>query len=113
MTFSDTRPLTMKELSECPCIEMTSQYPLGPQFVKFPSSSLTVQEDIGMQKTVDAISSNTNLGNDESDEVQTQSVVFDIDDMSSRINSSTKVTEIPREIDQLEIQDVSINQLTY
>ena len=109
--FVDTRTLTQRELDECPHIILTSQHPWDPHSVWFPRTSRYVQEEVEMrQSNIGAVGSQpkyseANIYNFEEggDNV---TVLFDMDDMSRRIISSAKVTEIPRMVSNVTIQDV-------
>ena len=100
--FLNTRTPTARELSECPHIEMTSQHPWDPHTVRFPESSRSVREEIEMQRTVGAISTEHQLPETEIDQ---DSIIFDLGDINTHIISSAKVTEVPRTMSAVEIQD--------
>ena len=47
IVFAETRTPTLKELNECPHVQLTSSSPWIPSQVKFPGSSMSLEDEVG------------------------------------------------------------------
>ena len=56
IVYVDTHTPTDAELDACPKVELSSPYPWNPHQVKFPSSKLTLEEEVGGMQYLSGIS---------------------------------------------------------
>jgi hypothetical protein len=98
-----TRTPTDRELNTCPHVVLSSEHDWDPKNVRFPKASRTVEEEI--TRTIGSVNVEGNCCDDNSDE-ESDSVVFDIGGMSQRMIASVKVQTVPRQVSQVEVQDV-------
>ena len=99
-----TRTPTERELQTCEHIVMSSPHDWDPQNVRFPKASRTVEEEIS--RSVGAVSVDRDDNREDYDSEELDSVLFDIGRMSKRMIASVKVSSVPRQISQVEVQDV-------
>jgi hypothetical protein len=103
-----TRTPTDRELHECRHIELSSNRDWDPQNVRFPKASRTVEEEITRTIGIGAVNTDGDRWDGGSDELPcyAELPVFDMGGMSQRLIASVKVQSVPRQVSQVEVQDV-------
>jgi hypothetical protein len=96
-----TRTPTGQELQTFPHVVLSSEHKCGPQNVRFPRASQTVEEEIS--RTVGAVMTQDRASTEDPDN-DAMDCVSDIGNMSKRLIASIKVTSLPRQISQVETE---------
>jgi len=101
--MANTCTPTAQELHDCTHIVLLSTHPWDPHRVRYPESSRTVQEKIGMQRSIDGVRvsrggvSWEEPANEKSSKVE----IFNMDGVLSRLISSVKISKV-----KVQVQDV-------
>ena len=106
--LTDTRTPTQQELDECRHVIMSSPHPWDPHRVQFPEQQCSVEEEFAMRNVstahVDSVSDSSE-GHDDSTVVAPYKL-HDIGEVHTRLVSSIRVLEAPRQVAATEVQDV-------
>jgi len=88
----------------CEHVVLSSEHDWNPQNVCFPEATRTVEEEIS--RTIGSVQTSVDQTDIDDYATDREAVLYDIGEMSQRMIASVKVREVPRQVSQVEVQDV-------